>query len=239
MDPGTGEPVWCSDVTASKLAVIVALEFEAAILRRAAADAGAMILVSGPGPGNARAASRRAIDAGAGALISIGLAGGLSQSAITGAVVLPHEVIGTDVRWPVNARWRQRLAAALDGSCTVLDAPLYSAAAVVTTPAAKSALAAATGAAAVDMESAAVVAAAAEAGLPCVVLRVVADQAGDALPARIDELVTVTGRTRWQGLVRMLFAPTQLAALVRLALRSRAAGQSLRDAVHRIAGATS
>ena len=90
MAPATGDPVWRADVPREQLAVIVALELEAAILRRAHRLAAPPVFVSGPGLERARAAAERAIAAGARALIGWGLAGGLSETAVTGSVLLPR-----------------------------------------------------------------------------------------------------------------------------------------------------
>jgi hypothetical protein len=60
---------------------------------------------------------------------------------------------------------------------------------VVTTAAAKRDLAAATGAAVVDMETHAVATAARDAGLPCVGIRVISDDAAQDLPREIAAVV--------------------------------------------------
>jgi hypothetical protein len=73
------------------------------------------------------------------------------------------------------------------------------------------------------MESAAVAQAAAEAGVPCIAVRVIADSSADALPENVLSLVTADGRTRYRGLLPVLLAPSQIPLLLSLARRSSAA----------------
>ena len=127
--------------------------------------------------------------------------------------------------------WRARLAARLEPTLPVIEHPLYTADHVVTNPAAKAELAQRSGAAAVDMESSGLARAAAEAGLPFIVVRVVADSADDALPDDVESLVTDDGRTRYRGLASVLTSPRQIGLLVRLARNSGRARAVLRRAM--------
>jgi adenosylhomocysteine nucleosidase len=111
---------------------------------------------------------------------------------------------------------------------TISEDTLYSAGRVVSDPRDRAELAGRTGAAAVDMESAAVARAAAEAGLPCVAIRAIADGADDDLPRGIESLVTRDGRTRFRGLWPLLLEPSQIPLLLRLGRRSAAACRVLR-----------
>jgi len=113
----------------------------------------------------------------------------------------------------------------------VIEGRLFSADDVVATPDAKAELARRTGAAAVDMESASVAAAAADAGLPCIAFRVVADGPDDTLPDNVASLVGPDGRTRLRGLAGFLVSPRRMRLLLRLAVRSRDARTELGRAV--------
>lgn len=230
MNSGAGDPAWRSPVPAAQIAVVTALELEAAILQHQPGLDQTRFLVSGPGPERASAAALQAVAAGARALIGFGLAGGLSSAALTGAVLLPERLLAADGSWTVDAAWRARLAEALRPEFRTLDLPLFSAESVQTTAADKAALAAATGAAAVDMESAAIARVAAESAIPCVILRVVADGPLDTLPRDAATLVTDDGQTHVPGLLRMLLAPAQWPALIRLARHSQRARAVLRQA---------
>lgn len=228
MKSGTGDPVWHSGLSISRIVVIAALELEAAILRRVFGAGEFSVFVSGPGLERAGAAAMRAVESGAEGLISWGMSGGLSRAAVTGSIILPDRVLSTDGYWPTDPDWRARLAAALAPDLPMLQSPLFSAAAALTRPEDKATLAAATGAVAVDMESAAIARVAADAGLPCLILRAVADGPDDGLPSDVEKLVTEDGRTCPRGLIRMLLAPVQLGALFRLAGQSRIARRMLR-----------
>lgn len=227
MSRGTGDPVWHSDCPAERVAVISALELEADIARAATRQHGSQICVSGPGGNRALETARMAIAQGARALISFGLAGGLSRNAATASVVLPQTICSEAGVWAADTIWRQRLAGLLRSDFHLLEGALFSAADVVATPEAKARLAETSGAEAVDMESAAIAAAAAAAGLPCIALRVIADGPGDALPDDVVSLVGADGRTRLRSLAAFVFSPRRLRLLLGLAGRSRRARAEL------------
>src|SRR5690606_21100304 len=89
--------------------VVVALEVERRCVR-GRAD-GLVVRVSGPGRDRAAAAAEASIAAGAGALVSFGLAGGLAPDAEPGRLMLPHAVLVADgQRFSVDERWRTRIA---------------------------------------------------------------------------------------------------------------------------------
>lgn len=238
MNSGAGDPVWCSDAPASRIALVAALELEARIPLAVLGERCPPTFVSGPGPRRAGAAARRAIGEGALGIVAFGLAGGLDVSVATGTLALPEVILDAQGEWPVDPVWRERLLARLGSRFPLSELPLYSADRVVTTPAEKSAIAGRTQAGIVDMESAAVAAAAAAAGVACIALRVVADAAHDRLPDRVEQLVTDAGRTHYAGLARVVSSPRQLSRLLRLARRSGVARRRLR-AIVRCLGAHS
>jgi adenosylhomocysteine nucleosidase len=212
---------------APKLAVIAALEIEARTLASLRRQPELRIYISGPGPARARTTAREAIADGAGALLSWGLAGGLRGDRSCGDVLVPARVLSSAGEWSTDLDWRREVVAVLGRRFRPSDEPLYSAERVVALPQAKAELSRRTGAAAVDMESAAVAAAAALAGLPCLIIRVVADGPADALPAGVEALVRDDGRTRPVGLWQTLLAPSQIPPLLKLARRSSVARRVL------------
>jgi len=234
MDSGAGDPVWCSDAPASSLALVAALELEARIPRALLGARCPRTYVSGPGPERARAAAQLAIGEGARGVVAFGLAGGLKASIASGTVALPGLIVDEHGEWPVDEAWRKRLLARLGAAFPVSEAPLYSADRVVTTPAEKSAIAARKQAAAVDMESAAIAAVAAAAGVACIALRVIADDARDRLPDRVEQLVSDEGGTRYAGLARVVTSPQQFGRLLRLARRSGLARRRLEAVVRHL-----
>jgi adenosylhomocysteine nucleosidase len=212
-----------------RVAIIVALSVEQASLRRLARAAvgDLSITQSGPGPERAADNARAALAAGAGALVSWGLAGGVHARLGSGTVLLPCRVRAEDgATYPTHREWRAVIADALHGELPVDDGDLLSVAAPLATPAAKSA-AAARGVVAVDMESAAVAAVAARARVPFVALRVVVDTATDVLPPAAVAWVDARGDRRLGAALAVAVKPLQWRALWILAKRYRVASRAL------------
>ncbi len=193
---------------------------------------GALLAVSGIGESAAAAAARRLVLAGATALASFGMAGGLDPTLICGAVLLPEEVAagaGPETAPSATSNdWRQRLRAALPASCIAGGGRLLT----VDRPVGRNAkvdLWHRSRAAAVDMESAAIAAVAAQADRPFIALRVIVDTAADELPPAVIA-ASAGGRLRTgrllAGLVR---APGEVTALIRLSARYRIATRVLAD----------
>ena len=215
--------------SAGRVAIIVALSVEQASLRRLAL-AGARdvsITQSGPGPERAADNARAVLAAGASALVSWGLAGGVHARLGSGTVVVPRRVRGDDgVVYPTHRTWRSDVADSLRGELVVDDGDLLSVAQPLTTPAAKSA-AAALGVVAVDMESAAVAAVAARARVPFIALRVIVDTAADVLPPVAVAWVDARGDRRFGAALAAAAKPLQWHALWILGKRYRAASRAL------------
>jgi nucleoside phosphorylase len=181
------------------------------------------VVQSGPGAARAAAAAGRAIDAGAGLLLSWGLAGGLSAAVAPGTVVLPRRVLADgEAPIPVDAAWHSRLAA-LANALAVDHGDLLTVAEPLESPAAKRAAAALHNAVAVDMESAGIAVAAARARVPFVALRVVVDGVDDALPAGAQHWLDEYGRTRASAVLRAVVDARQWRTLLRLGARYRVA----------------
>jgi len=137
--------------------------------------------VGGAGAAAASRATRLVIDGHRpGLIITAGFAGGLDSRLARGTVARPSRVTAERGGPPLD------LAAGQGGESGLT---IVSVDRVVTTAAAKRDLAAATGAALVDMETHAVAAAARGAGLPCVGIRVISDDASQDLPKEIAALV--------------------------------------------------
>jgi hopanoid-associated phosphorylase len=191
---------------------------------------GALLAVSGIGGAAAAAAAHALIDAGASALMSFGMAGGLDPALKPGSVVIPCELLRADgARYAACRSWRERVAAAVSPLRAVTEGNLLTSAQAIDTPADKAAARRSTGAAAVDMESAAVAEVAARHNLPFIAVRVIVDTAADFLPRAVVAASTA-GRVRFGRLLGgLILAPREIAALIRLAQRYRIAMRSLRD----------
>jgi adenosylhomocysteine nucleosidase len=214
--------------------VVAALAAEARVFGPATRmSGGAAVLADGTlvavgGIGGA-AACTLLIDAGATALISWGMAGALDPSLSAGAVCLPSEVITADgTCFLTAAHWREPLAQKIARQRTVACGRLLTSAQAIDTVAKKLAAFRKTGAAAVDMESCAVAEVAAARSLPFIAVRAIVDEAGDAVPAAV-VAASLGGELKIGRLVGGLFrSPADIAPLMRLARRYRAATRSLR-----------
>lgn len=224
-----------------RLGVVAALEAEARAfcpsIRRASSAAnplalladGTMLAVSGIGRIRAAAAAHALAAAPVSALMTFGVAGALDPALKAGTVVLPSQVISSDgARFAVCSSWRERLAATVKSSHIAVGGTLLSCVQAIETPADKAVAFRDAGAVAVDMESVAVAEIAAAHQLPFIAVRVIVDTASDALPHAVIA-ASQGGRVQIGRLLTgLLTAPWDIAALIRLSLRYRAAIRSLR-----------
>lgn len=202
--------------------IVCALASEARHLRP---TDGTWVMTTGMGSSAASEGARALIAAGAKALASWGMAGGLDPSLQPGAILLPTEVLGPDGRaHPCSVGWRNRLSTRLEARSGRLLTSVKSVGSVED----KAELFRTTGAVAVDMESAAVAEIAEQHGLPFLAVRVVVDSASDVLPRAVTAAADDEGHLQiWRLIGALALAPNELAPLIRLAQRYRAANRSL------------
>jgi adenosylhomocysteine nucleosidase len=186
---------------------------------------GTLVATTGMGGSAASAGAKALIRAGAKALASWGMAGGLDPSLQAGSILLPEEIVGVDGRvHRSESGWRERLSATI----TARGGRLVTSAKSVGSVEAKASLFESTGAVAVDMESAAIAEVAEQHGLPFLAVRVVVDSAGDVLPRAVTAAADNEGHLHiWRLIGALALAPNELAPLLRLAQRYRAANRSL------------
>ena len=190
---------------------------------------GTLLAVSGMGSTAAAQSARALVGAGASALVSWGMAGGLDPALAAGTVFLPTEVVSTegDVV-TTDLRWRERLGEAIRGQAPVTHGRLLTSRKSVGSCADKANLFRQTGAAAVDMESLAIAEIARVHQLPFIAVRVIVDSAADALPRAVTAAADAEGHLQvWRLMGELVRAPAELAPLLRLAQRYRAANRSL------------
>jgi adenosylhomocysteine nucleosidase len=189
---------------------------------------GMLLAVSGIGEAAAAAGAQCLVDAGAAALVSWGMAGGLDPSLEAGAVCLPHEVIAPDgTRYPTAREWRETLAPLIAAGHRVAGGSLLTSVRPLATVFAKGAAHRDTGAVAVDMESSAVAQTACTYGLPFIAVRAIVDTAKDVVPPAVSA-ASESGQVRiGRLLLGLLGSPADLMPLLRLATRYRAATGSL------------
>jgi adenosylhomocysteine nucleosidase len=170
-------------------------------------------------PEGAAQAAGALIAEGATALISFGLAGGLTPGLHPGTLIVPTQVRTAAASYATDLALTQLLGGPAH--------TLYAGDAVAVTAADKAALHAATGADAIDLESGAVARVAAAHGVPFAVLRAVCDPADSTLPpAAIIALDTRGAIALARVAASVLRHPGQVPALLRLArdaARARAA----------------
>jgi len=221
----------------NRVGVVTALAAEARTLGRAvrrrdglaSLGDGTLLVVGGMGGELAAGAARRLVDAGVAGLLSFGFAGGLDPSLSAGTVVCPTEIIsGTGARIATSADWRERLRVATGAApLPLVGGTLLTHSAPIDSVSGKASAFRETGAVAVDMESLSVAQVAAAFGLPFIAVRVIVDTAADVLP----QAVLAANRAGSLSIGRLLGglarAPSELAALIRLAQRYRAATRSL------------
>jgi adenosylhomocysteine nucleosidase len=218
------------DCNLASVGFVTGLVAEARLARRLGpAEAG------GGRQAGAAAAAERLIAAGATAVVSFGLCGGLDPALSPGALVVPRRVLDADTAYEADSG----LTTVLGG---VSAAALIAAEATVATASAKQTLFIRTNAAAVDIESGAVARVAARHGMPFAALRAVCDSASLDLPPLALLPLDGAGRLRpWSIAGSMLQHPAQLGAVLRLARAAAAARAALIRRVsdiRRIAGSS-
>lgn len=215
-------------MTLKVVGVVCALASEARHLRPSDA---LRVALSGMGGTAATQSARSLVEAGAQALVSWGMAGGLDPAFAPGTIFLPSEVVSPDGTAVIatDQSWRERLGARLTpGNRPVLQGRLLTSPKAVGTQADKAALLRQTGAAAVDMESLAIAEVARSRQLPFLAIRVIVDGAADTLPHAVTAAADSEGHLQvWRLLGALARTPGELPALIRLGGRYRLANRSL------------
>ncbi len=199
------------------LGFVTGLTAEARIAHRF----GGLVRAGGGMPDGAERAARALKEAGAQALISFGLAGGLDPVLRPGDVIMPAEVIEAGVVYAAD----QPLSARFGGPTLHR---LLAGDGVVATATAKRAAAQASGAQAVDLESGAVARVAHAFGLPFAVIRAICDPAQRDLPPAA---LIALDRAGAIGLIQIIGSviryPGQLPTLISLAGDAASARRAL------------
>jgi adenosylhomocysteine nucleosidase len=208
--------------------VVVGLAAEARIARLL----GWRVAIGGGTAKGAEAAAAQLIDAGARALVSFGLAGGLDPALRPGVIIVPARVILNDRPYSADAELNRRLGGVTHHVSLAVEQ-------VVTTPAIKQRLYKTTNAAALDLESGAVAHAASVRRLPFAVLRAICDPAERCLPSAALGALDVQGAIAvWRVLASLAADPRQLPLVFQLAADAAAARRSLRRRIKELAQAS-
>ena len=200
---------------------VTGLAFEA----RIAAGPGVMAIAGGGDAQGLNRALEREFARGAAAIISFGIAGGLTAAATPGAWLVADAVINCASRWTVDPAWADVLANNLPGA---VRGELLGSDAIIAEANDKHALGATTGALAVDTESHIVAAFAAARGVPFAVFRVIADPVTRALAPATSRGMRSDGTIdRRAVLGAVVRNPGQLPLLLRNAIDARIALRAL------------
>ena len=174
-------------------------------------------------------AARALIEAGATALLSFGMAGGLDPALAAGTVCLPSEVVSREgIHIPTARQWRDGLCEVLSARCIVTGGRLLTSPVAIDSIEEKALAFRDTGAATVDMESLAIAQEAARRKLPFMAVRVIVDTARDTLPPSVSRVASGGGQVPIGRLLSALAVhPQELPAVIRLGNRYRAASRAL------------
>lgn len=215
-----------------RLGVLVGLVSEARVLERACrglpSDRHPLIRVCGGKPPTARRMAEELVrETGIAGLVSFGIAGALDPALPAGALVLPDSVRDADgFDHPVDAAWRDRLAALLPEAA--IGGRAYGSETVVADIAGKAALHRDSEARIVDMESHILGKVAARADLPFLIVRAVSDHAGRDLPPTALCGTAPDGSIRHAAVIgRLLTRPQDLPGLIDLGRGSARAHRAL------------
>lgn len=220
----------------SRVGIVTGLVAEGGCLsgamNEAAPDARPLLYCAGASTARAYTGACALIDQGATALVSFGIAGGLAPDLPPGALVLAEAVL--DIHgghWTTTAAWREPLQRETGAEAT---GPVLISETAIRSVSEKARLHAETGAVAVDMESGGVARAAAAAGVPFLIVRVVADPASRRLPPSALAGLGPDGRQRPLGaLAALARRPWDTLELLRLGRDSGTALRRLRGVASR------
>ena len=203
---------------AAPVGVVTGLHAELRVLRNAVGET-PYAACAAASSARAAAEAERLSAAGATALLSFGVAGGLAPLLPPGCLILADSLItSTGERLATDSDWHERvMAEQAIHKLDVISGPMLGSDQAVAGSAAKRQQHAETGALAVDMESHAVARVAAAQGLPFLALRAIADPADRPLPRAVQGIIGPNGRPRTVPLVLGLCRrPWELRALLAL-----------------------
>lgn len=216
-----------------KVGVVTGLASEAVVANALLGDSDAPVAIACAGASAERAGerARQLVEGGVEALLSFGIAGATDTGLQSGDLLIASEVTDDELDlYPCDGDWQERLCAALDDArVPYRRARLLGSRRLWRDPGDKEAIAAMTEAVAVDMESGAVAAVAAEAGLPFLAVRAIADTARDDLPTLVESAVRPDGMPAvGRAVAGLIRRPWELPAVLRLARQSELALARLR-----------
>ena len=212
----------------AKIGVVSGLSREAECLNKISRGNGQFDTYFGVGAERAEKAACDFIDAGATALMSFGIAGGLSEVASAGTVVLADAVINEQEVYNTDKAWHSRLFAALRDKCPLITGLVAGTDRMVPTSSEKQELFKITKALCCDMESHAVARVAVSNQVPFSIIRAISDPYDRDVPSWVLRNLTPTGGVRMTALsLQALRRPLSWGKLVGLSQDSNRAFKNL------------
>ncbi len=204
------------------IAVITGMASEAKLLR----GLDLMAISTGGDPDATQRGVEAMVREGAEKLVSFGIAGALDPAMKPGDLVLASAVHLQDGhRQPTDQKWLVHISHALS-EARIAD--VAGSSTIVATAAEKATLHRDSGAVCVDQESHWVAEIARTNRLPFIVLRAIADRAGDSLPPAVMVGLDAKGNPRTSAVIGALLRdPGQIGGLIRVAFQTRKALKAL------------
>lgn len=217
----------------TKLGVITGLKFEADIIRHAVNNLKHQHPHYASVAGNQERSYEKAkefVGKGAKALISFGIAGGLSDDVPVGTLILASEVYcGKGGVYKTDEAWRENLEGVLKSEISAVTGPMISLPHALESEDQKRGAHIDTGAYGVDMESFGVAKAAKEMKVPFIVIRAVSDGAADTLPACVVPAMGEDGEIKIGPVLKGIAGkPGDIPHLIGFGLKTRKANATLR-----------
>lgn len=213
-----------------KLGIVTGIQSESDCLSGIAELGDVVIRCSAARPDYAHQCASELVDLGCDALLSFGIAGGLSPEVSAGQVILSSSVVlpnGESVH--TDSGWRQRLVDKLSTDNPVVIDVTSGSETIVADISEKNVLHRNTKGIAVDMESHRVAMVAREHTLPFLVIRAVSDAHNQSIPKSALGVIDVTGRPGYVKVMsEILRRPADIPKLIRLSGDTRQALSNLR-----------
>lgn len=216
-----------------RIGVVTGLKFEADILRKSAKSQDTEHFLYASVSGNqddSYEAAKGFVKAGAKALISFGIAGGLTDDVPVGKLVLADKVFSDKgAIFHTDTTSRKRLLDALKAELDPVVAPMISLSYPLSTEEEKRGGHRETGALGVDMESFGVARAAKEMGVPFLVIRSISDGASDLLPSFVVPAMGPGGKIKLGPVMKSLIThPGEIPDVIGFGFKTKKANATLR-----------
>ncbi len=222
-----------------KLGIIAALPEEITTLthlkiaRGCTADISEHLTIAhaGTGPDNAGVAVQLLLEKKVDAIISWGCAAALKTGINPGSLAIPKQLITENKQTlSLQSPWYNHCHDYLSGHFTLCGETLAESSCLISSSAEKHTVHQATGAELLDMESIAIARSAQQAGIPCMVIRAIADPVEMDLPYAIQYALNAQGEIKLNKLlVYIATHPGEILALIRLGLHFNAAAKTLKS----------